>query len=130
MTQYERLYQSISLLSWLNAFWVKKLGFWQKTSTFFKFLISFISMSTNTESIYAMYLHHVRVLFSWLGAFFVKNLAFRRKSLTFFNFLNYWISVISFAAYVVYRVLRQLIRFCSQQISFLGEKNVFLLQKV
>ena len=77
----------------------EKVGFWHKTSTFFKFHISLISMKTNTEFIYAMYLYHVRVLFSWLGALFVKNLAFHRKTLTFFNFLNYWISVISFAAH-------------------------------
>ena len=82
-------------------------------------------MSTNTESIYAMYFYHVRVLFSWLHAFFVKNLAFHRKTLTFFNFLNYWISVISFAAYVVCGVLCQLIASFSQQVSFLGEKMCF-----
>ena len=72
----------------------EKVGFWQKTSTFFNFLISLISMNTNTEPIYALYLYHIEVLFSWLGAFLVKNLASHKKNfkifLTFLIIIFQW----------------------------------------
>ena len=103
MTQCEHLYRSISLLSQLNAFWVEKLGFLTKKFNIFDvpYFFDFNEHKHKSPFMQCIFI----MLECFFFHFFLKNLAFHKKTLTFLNFHNYWISVISFAAYVVSGVL-------------------------